>query len=334
MKILVSACLLGESCRYDGQACLCQAVVDLQEKHELIPVCPELIGGLDVPRSACEIDMSMHHVCVRGADGADLTAAFEKGAKAVLQIAKEQKCELAILKGKSPSCGSDYVYDGTFTGALMPGSGITARMLRSEGVRVINEERLQDCTDALFATSASEGVTLVTDRLTLRPLTEDDALAVFEYSQDPTIGPDAGWAPHKSVQDSLDFIHQVANAPHVFGIFENKTKTNIGSIGLIKDRLRVNPEALTVGYALARPWWGKGYMTEAVREVVRYGFEDIGLALVTADRYVFNTRSGRVLDKCNFKRDGILRAAEMTPDGIMQDVVAYSLTKQEYFSER
>ncbi|NTU89426.1 MAG: GNAT family N-acetyltransferase [Actinobacteria bacterium] len=334
MKILVSACLLGEPCRYDGGGSEDKHVSALRATHELLPVCPEQLGKLPTPRSRSEIDASLRYALVRTETGEDVTDAFLSGAQAVLEIARKSGCSLAILKEKSPSCGSGYVYDGTFSGVIIPGSGITARRLREEGIRVVSEDQVHTCSDALFASTSLETPPIETERLILRPLTEDDAKDVFEYSKNPAVGPNAGWMPHRSVEDSRAYIESIASAPHVYGIFHKESGVNIGSIGLIKETRRKNPDSMVLGYALAQPWWGQGYMTEAAREVIRYGFEDLGLSLITCDHYLFNSRSERVIDKCGFKSEGTLRAAEATPDGIMQDVILYSLTKQEYFSER
>jgi len=332
MKILVSACLLGEPCRFDGEARPCPAVIAAAETHELVPVCPECLAGLTTPRPPSEIDVSKRELGVIRSDGVDMTDAFERGARRTLDIARENGCRLAILKSKSPSCGTDYVYDGTFSGTLVPGSGVTARLLRAEGIRVVNERRLENCTEALLASSSEDTPTLRTSRLLLRPITRDDAEQIFVYAHDPAVGPDAGWAPHRTIDDTLFFIDQIASSPHVFGIVDGHTGAEMGSIGLIADSFRKNTDCLMLGYALGAAWWGKGYATEAAAEVIRYGFEDLGLSLITANHFLFNNRSKRVIEKCGFVYEGTLRGVYPTPDGIMQDAVSYSLTKEEYFS--
>ena len=192
MRIAVSACLLGEACRYDGRSKPCTRVQELAALgHELVPVCPEVAGGLPTPRTPCEIvrapwmgskkahtanssapilptseatreneghaswaerergDSASRDSKARTADerswtildasGTDRTAAYARGAQAELARAKEAGCKLAILKAKSPSCGSGEVYDGTFSGTLMPGWGITADTFRDAGITVIDE---------------------------------------------------------------------------------------------------------------------------------------------------------------------------------------------------
>ena len=152
MRIAVSACLLGEACRYDGRSKPCVRVQELAALgHELVPVCPEVAGGLPTPRTPCEIvrapwmESEKAHTAderswtILDASGTDRTAAYARGAQAELARAKEAGCELAILKAKSPSCGSGEVYDGTFSGTLVPGWGIAAAAFRDAGITVIDE---------------------------------------------------------------------------------------------------------------------------------------------------------------------------------------------------
>lgn len=143
MKILVSACLLGISCRYCGTACLNDAVIGLVEKHDIIPVCPEQLAGLPTPREANEILNGR----VVEKSGKDNTEAFIKGAKEVLQIAKRLNCRYAILKQCSPSCGSSIIYDGTFSGKKIKGRGITAELLFKNGIKVVGEEEIKTLYD-------------------------------------------------------------------------------------------------------------------------------------------------------------------------------------------
>jgi len=136
---LCSACLLGIKCRYDGKDNLNEKVVELAQREKLIPVCPEQLGGLPTPREPAEIQGNR----VVTYSGKDVTEYFERGAKKVLKIAKLLGIKEAILKQKSPSCGSGKIYDGTFSGTIIKGDGITARLLKKNGVRVISEEELQ-----------------------------------------------------------------------------------------------------------------------------------------------------------------------------------------------
>ena len=141
MNILVSHCFLGEPCRYDGASRLDRQVIELHRAgHNLIPVCPEVLGGLDVPRSPAELQTDGR---VLTQDGQDVTAAYLAGAKRVLEIARENNCAVAVLKARSPSCGCGEIYDGTFTHRVKPGWGIAARLLADAGIEVMDEEHLQ-----------------------------------------------------------------------------------------------------------------------------------------------------------------------------------------------
>ena len=137
-KILVSACLLGTPCRYDGKSKPNEDVIALKNKYELIPVCAETLGGLPTPRIGAEIVGDR----VLRADGIDVTAQYHKGAGEVLKIAKEKGCKIAILKSKSPSCGKNKVYDGTFTRTLTNKNGILADLLMSNGISVFDETEI------------------------------------------------------------------------------------------------------------------------------------------------------------------------------------------------
>lgn len=135
--ILVSACLLGEPCRYDGKATPCEDVLKLAETHELVSVCPEQLGGLPTPRTPCEIQADGRVVDVRGTDR---SAAFLAGAAETVRIAKERGCTRAILKQRSPSCGTHRIYDGTFSGTLVRGVGKAAALLCEAGIETLSED--------------------------------------------------------------------------------------------------------------------------------------------------------------------------------------------------
>ncbi len=137
-KILVSACLAGVPCRYDGGAKPCPAVLALLRDERALPLCPEEMGGLATPRDPSEIVGDR----VLSRSGRDVTEAFRRGARACLEAAREHGCTEAVLKSLSPSCGSGLVYDGTFSGNLRPGDGVTARLLKENGIRVRTEEEI------------------------------------------------------------------------------------------------------------------------------------------------------------------------------------------------
>lgn len=135
-SLLVSACLLGAYCKYNGGNNYNEAVCCLAEKYELIPICPETEGGLDRPREPAEICGSR----VLDRQGRELTESFERGASAALDRAKRHKCRAAVLKQSSPSCGTKMIYDGSFTGKRICGMGITARLLAQNGIALYGEE--------------------------------------------------------------------------------------------------------------------------------------------------------------------------------------------------
>lgn len=138
-KILVSACLIGNNCKYDGNNNLVDAIKALYEKGEVIAVCPEMLGGLSAPRPPCEIVEEAGELKVIGKDGNDYTTQFKKGAMLTLEEALKNDISLAILKARSPSCGSSKIYDGTFSGKLIDGNGVTAQLLIDNGIKVITE---------------------------------------------------------------------------------------------------------------------------------------------------------------------------------------------------
>ncbi|HIW48951.1 MAG TPA: DUF523 domain-containing protein [Firmicutes bacterium] len=139
MILLVSACLLGLPCRYDGQSKPVPFIMALSQHHTLIPVCPEQLGGRPTPRPPVEI----HQGRVIEQNGADHTEAFLLGARLTVQIARLTKAQGAILKSKSPSCGLNARYDGTFTRHLIPESGLAAQALQQAGILVYSEDQLE-----------------------------------------------------------------------------------------------------------------------------------------------------------------------------------------------
>ena len=136
MKI-VSACLAGINCRWDGESRPCKKVIELIKQGKAIPVCPEQLGGLTTPR----IPQEQKGEKVFRKDGIEVTKEFNQGAQETLKIAKIFNCKEAILKSKSPSCGSGKIYDGTFSGTLIKGNGVTAKLLKENGIKIINEEK-------------------------------------------------------------------------------------------------------------------------------------------------------------------------------------------------
>ena len=138
--LLISACLLGAACRYDGGRQPMTGLERLMERYHLIPVCPEQLGGLPTPRDPAE--RRGERVMTRG--GNDVTAQFESGASEALRLARQFGCAKALLKERSPSCGHGQIYDGSFTGRKIPGSGVTAGLLALHGIAVFGESQWEE----------------------------------------------------------------------------------------------------------------------------------------------------------------------------------------------
>ena len=133
---MVSACLAGTPCRYDGRSNLRPEIAELVRRGEAVPVCPEVLGGLPTPRTPSEQKDGR----VVSATGEDVTEAFASGAEAALYIAEEYGCCAAVLKARSPSCGCGRIYDGTFSRTLVDGDGLFAALLRKKGFQLFTEE--------------------------------------------------------------------------------------------------------------------------------------------------------------------------------------------------
>ena len=140
MRILISGCLLGVCCRYDGASKPHPLAEELSKKHELVPVCPEQLGGLATPRSPAERQGER----IIAKTGVDVTDQYHRGAEEALKIYRLLGCEAAVLKERSPSCGKNGIYDGTFTGTLVSGNGVTAELFLKHGIPVYGESRLSE----------------------------------------------------------------------------------------------------------------------------------------------------------------------------------------------
>lgn len=137
-NLLISACLLGIPCRYDGRSVKAVDISALREKYNLIPVCPEIYGGLPTPRTPSERQGDKTVM----KDGRDVTENYLLGAKAAYDLCLELGCKKALLKEKSPSCGKGKIYDGSFTGTLTEGNGVTAEYLMARGIEVYGESEI------------------------------------------------------------------------------------------------------------------------------------------------------------------------------------------------
>ena len=135
MKIGVSSCLLGINCKYNGQSNYNELIIKLKEKYELVPICPEVLGGLPTPRVPAEIIGNK----VINKEGVDVTNNYNEGAKKALQILKDNNINIVILKSKSPSCGKGVIYDGTFSHTLINGNGKATQLFLDNNIKVYDE---------------------------------------------------------------------------------------------------------------------------------------------------------------------------------------------------
>ena len=160
---MISACLLGQIVRYDAKKIEVdhRLLRQWQQEGRLVPVCPEVEGGLAVPRPAAEIDggdgalVLAEYARVITADGEDLTERFLRGARAALHLARKHQIRMAILKENSPSCGSQLIYDGSFSGRKVKGSGVTTTLLENNRIKVFNEYQIEDA--AIFLQQLERG---------------------------------------------------------------------------------------------------------------------------------------------------------------------------------
>lgn len=172
---------------------------------------------------------------------------------------------------------------------------------------------------------------LQTERTVLRPFADGDAPDLFAYAADPGVGPIAGWKPHESVEESLEIIRTVFAAPNAFAVVSRETGRVIGSAGFV-GRPRGEGASDEIGYALSPDWWGRGIMPEVCRELLRYGFEELGLETIWCTHYQENSRSRRVIEKCGF----VYAFTEKLTDEFFPDrpTCFYFLTRQDWEGAR
>jgi len=221
----------------------------------------------------------------------------------------------------------------------------TTEQLRSNGYIIAGEPRTSgdgyfesvildpdgnrvECVYRKEETGNEPDAPIETERLLLRPFRESDAEAFFECCQNPNIGNNAGWKPHGSLEESQEILRSVfISQSGIWAIILKEDGRLIGSVGIIPDPKRENPQARMLGYWLDESHWGKGYMTEAVQSVLDYGFNTLQLSLITANCYPHNERSQQVLKRHGFIYEGTLHQAELTYDGHLYDHQCYYLTK-------
>lgn len=171
---------------------------------------------------------------------------------------------------------------------------------------------------------------LETERLFLRAITIEDAEEMYAYFREPNVGPNAGWKPHECMEETNDALHTIfIGKEGTYGIVLKENGKIVGSLGLIEDPKRENSHTRMLGYSISESEWGKGFMTEAVKRVIQYGFEEMGLELISAYCYPHNERSKSVIRKCEFTYEGTLRRCEVLYNGAIYDNECYSLLKQE-----
>lgn len=178
---------------------------------------------------------------------------------------------------------------------------------------------------------------LNTERLVLRPWDEGDADELFRYASSPDVGPAAGWPVHISVENSRDIIQKVLSAPETFAIIWKETNCPIGSIGLkMGDGTDLTNKAdeCELGYWLGVPYWGQGIMPEAVREILRYAFEDVGMTKIWCGYYDGNEKSKRVQEKCGFRYEWTTQEVDVPLLHETRTGHVSSLTKEEWLAQK
>ncbi len=172
--------------------------------------------------------------------------------------------------------------------------------------------------------------TLETSRLLLRKWQESDLEDFYEYAKNPVIGPMAGWKPHGSLTESREILNTFIEKEEVWAVVYKKNWKVIGSIGLHNDSKRDVANVKMVGYVLSQDYWGLGLIPEAVKGVLRFAFEELGVDLISVYHYPFNHQSRRVIEKCGFNYEGIVRMASQIFNGQVYDDVCYSMLKEEW----
>lgn len=172
---------------------------------------------------------------------------------------------------------------------------------------------------------------IYTKRLIIRPLVLNDLDDFYEYAKNPEVGPMAGWAPHKNKEQSLKILKSLISLGETQAIALRNTGKVIGSIGVHMDHCRMNPNARTVGYVLSEPYWGNGFMTESVKAVTDFVFEGAeDVNIISAYCIDFNTPSKKLLEKCGFTFDGVLKQGIKLYDGHIFDLFCYSILKSNH----
>ncbi|MDD3401098.1 MAG: GNAT family N-acetyltransferase [Eubacteriales bacterium] len=172
--------------------------------------------------------------------------------------------------------------------------------------------------------------TLQTERIILREWIIEDAKDLFEYASSPNVGPAAGWMPHKSIEETREYLALTMADGDTWALVYKPENKVIGSVGLHKDGLRGSSvRSKSIGYVMNESYWGKGIMTEAVREVMRFAFDELDMQILTLEHFSGNQRSRRVILKCGFIFEGIHKNHHRFDDKMI-DLWTYSITKDEW----
>lgn len=173
---------------------------------------------------------------------------------------------------------------------------------------------------------------IITERLILRPFTEDDLDDLYEYAKNPNVGPRAGWSEHEDKMVSLEILEKFIEKPDVWALELKETGHVIGSLGLHKSDMRIGVKAFQMGYVLSEDYWGHGLIPEAGKAALRYAFCHMDADVVEIGHFDFNEQSKRVIEKLKFTPEGKLRVARLVPHYGIADEYIYSMTAEEYKS--
>lgn len=232
------------------------------------------------------------------------------GQEEVLRFTEEMRSEGYTITGEPRTSG-----DGYFESVILDPDGN-----RIECVYKKDMEKKTETEETVTPRS------LETVRLLIRPFQEEDADAFFACCQNPNLGNNAGWAPHKTIEESREILQNVfIGQENIWAMILKDAQQLIGSIGIVPDPKRENPQVRMLGYWLDEAHWGKGYMTEAVQAILNYGFNELQLSLITANCYPHNKRSQQVLERNGFIYEGVLHQAELTYNGNIFDHLCYYL---------
>ena len=173
---------------------------------------------------------------------------------------------------------------------------------------------------------------LETEHLILRKWQLMDLDDLYEYAKNPCVGSMAGWKPHESKEEAFNVIKYYIENDYRWALVLKESGKVIGTVNIKPDNNRGKYYAKLLSFALSADFWGKGYMTEAVKCVVKYVFEEMGVDILTAFHYPHNMRSKRVIEKCGFKYEGTIEQGSKTYDGQVFDSIFYSIIKSDYYN--